>query len=104
MDPLRFAPRMTGHEKEEPPHGVWGGPIFCVRSTPLRRLGGGCRGTYIPVPGALQDPTTKHGLVKLSSYGKAFFLFSKKQPIHTQRLSCSRFYATKDTLLNSTCQ
>ena len=91
-------------KKKNLPMGYGEVLFFCVRSTPLRRLGGGCRGTYIPVPGALQDPTTKHGLVKLSSYGKAFFLFSKKQPIHTQRLSCSRFYVTKDTLLNSTCQ
>lgn len=29
--------------------------FFCVRSTPLRRLGGGFCGTYNPVPGVSQN-------------------------------------------------
>ena len=33
--------------------------FFCVRSTPLRRLGGGSCGTFVPVPGALQVRMTK---------------------------------------------
>lgn len=54
-------------------------PYFCVRSTPLRRLGGGFCGTYNPVPGVSQNAP-----IHLAEHGEWIrtFLFSKLL-IHT---------------------
>ncbi len=48
---------------------------FCVRSTPLRRLGGGFCGTYIPVPGVQQSAPIH--LAELREWIRTLVLFSK---------------------------
>ena len=55
--------------------------FFCVRSTPLRRLGGGFRGTYIPVPGTLQVHSTKRGSCKATENSlEPFFVLKFTNP------------------------
>ncbi len=55
--------------------------FFCVRSTPLRRLGGGSFGTYIPVPGALQVHMTKQRTCKTTENNlEPFFVLKFTNP------------------------
>ena len=66
MDPLRFAPRMTGHEKEEPPHKNEGVLFFVLGVRHYGALEEDFVARMSPCRVFCKAPTTKHGLAKLA--------------------------------------